>query len=282
VGAVVRRRALMRLLRSLLVSSLIGYAAHAQQASQPVPPAAPVDDPHAVQPERPTVATHAGTVAPGWLEIETGIERDRFAPATVGYVAPTVVKVGLVDHVQLSIVGSVGHPAPGIIGLGDVAAGLKVRVLDDAPFIGDFAILPSVKLAAGSAASGTGTGTTDVSVLAISSHDFGRLSVDANVGYTRRSGDGSTVPTHATLWTISAGAPVMGGVGWTLECYGYPGTGGPTEQAPIVALLGGPTLLTRSWLAFDAGVIVPVAGRQPRALYAGAVYNVGQLWGARH
>ena len=29
-------------------------------------------DPRQVQPERPTVATHAGTVAPGYLEIETG------------------------------------------------------------------------------------------------------------------------------------------------------------------------------------------------------------------
>ena len=272
----------MRLLRSLLASSVIGYAAHAQQPSQPVPPATPADDPHAVQPERPTVATHAGTVAPGWLEIETGIERDRFSPAVVGYVTPTVLKVGLVHHVQLSIGGSVGHPAPGITGLGDVAAGLKVRLLDNAPFLGDFAILPAVKLPVGSAASGTGTGTTDVSVLAISSHDFGRLSVDANVGYTRRSGDGATVPIHATLWTISAGTPVMGALGWTVECYGYPGMGGPTDQAPIVALLGGPTFLARSWLAFDAGVIVPVAGPQPRALYAGAVYNVGKLWGARH
>jgi hypothetical protein len=271
----------MRLLRSLLASSVIAYAAHAQQPSEPVPPATPVDDPHAVQPERPTVATHAGTVAPGWLEIETGIERDRFSPAAVGYVTPTVLKLGLVDHVQLSIGGSVAHPAPGITGLGDLAAGLKVRLLDNAPFIGDFAILPAVKLPIGSAASGTGTGTTDASVLAISSHDFGRISVDANVGYTWRSGDGSTVPIHATLWTISAGAPVAGPLGWTVECYGYPGMGGPTEQAPIVALLGGPTLLPRSWLAFDLGVIVPVAGPQPRALYAGAVYNVGRIWGAR-
>lgn len=264
---------------------MIGYAAHAQQPSQAVPlptPASPGDDPHAVQPERPTVATHAGTVAPGWLEIETGIERDRFSSAAVGYVTPTVLKVGLVDHVQLSIAGSVGHPAPGITGFGDVAAGLKVRLLDDAAFVGDFAILPAVKLPVGSAASGTGTGTTDVSVLAISSHDFGGLSVDVNVGYTRRSGDGSTVPTRATLWTISAGASAIGGLGWTVECYGYPGMGGPAAPAPIVALLGGPTFLARPWLAFDAGVIVPVAGPQPRALYAGAVYNVGQLWGARH
>jgi len=31
---------------------------------------------------------------------------------------------------------------------------------------------------------------------------------------------------------------------------------------------------------FDAGVIVPVTGPQARALYAGAVYNVGRIWGS--
>src|SRR5437764_1362781 len=44
----------------------------------------PPFDPHAVQPERPTVATHAGTVAPGWSEIEAGIERDRYADGSHG------------------------------------------------------------------------------------------------------------------------------------------------------------------------------------------------------
>ncbi len=39
---------------------------------------APARDPHAVQPERPTVATHAYTVAPGWVEIEAGVELDRY------------------------------------------------------------------------------------------------------------------------------------------------------------------------------------------------------------
>jgi hypothetical protein len=31
-------------------------------------------DPHAAQPERPTVATHAYTVAPGYLEVEVGAQ----------------------------------------------------------------------------------------------------------------------------------------------------------------------------------------------------------------
>lgn len=31
----------------------------------------------------------------------------------------------------------------------------------------------------------------------------------------------------------------------------------------------------RKWLVLDAGVIVPVAGPQPHAVYMGATYNVG-------
>src|SRR5205814_8842252 len=59
-------------------------------------------DPHAAQPERPTVATHAGTVAPGWLELETGGERDRLAPSATLISTPTVFKIGLASRVHLS------------------------------------------------------------------------------------------------------------------------------------------------------------------------------------
>jgi hypothetical protein len=262
---------------ALVVVASVASVAAAQQ-TPPTPPADTTNDPHAVQPERPTVATHAGTVAPGWLEIETGVERDRFSPENIGYVTPTVLKFGIADHMQLGVFGSVAHPAPGTTGLGDVAVGVKWRLLDNAPLVGDFAVLPVVKFPTGSSSSGTGTGTTDVALLLISSHDLGGVSMDINVGYTHRGGDGSTVPTSATLWTISAGGALAGRLGWTAECYGYPGTSGPAGQAPIVALLAGPTLLLRPWLAFDAGFIAPVTGPQPRALYAGAVYNVGKLW----
>jgi hypothetical protein len=33
----------------------------------------------------------------------------------------------------------------------------------------------------------------------------------------------------------------------------------------------------RGWLVFDAGVIVPIEGPQPKAIYAGGVYNIGHL-----
>jgi hypothetical protein len=233
-------------------------------------------DPHAVQPERPTVATHAGTVAPGWLEVESGVERDRFSPNTTATTAPTVFKLGLAENMQLGVFGSVVHNDAST-GLGDLAVGLKWRVVDDAPIVGDFAVLPSVKFPTGSASNGTGTGTTDGSILLISSHDLGPVSMDLNVGYTRRGGDGSSAPKNATVWTVSFGGPLAGGLGWTAECYGYPSTSGPAGQASIVALLGGPTFLVQKWLAVDAGVILPLTGPQPHALYAGLVYNVGRM-----
>ena len=233
-------------------------------------------DPHAVQPERPTVATHAGTVSPGWLEIEAGFEHDRFGPSLTTSSTPTVFKFGLADHAQLSVFGSAQH-SPGVTGLGDVGVGVKWRIADGAPVLGDFAILPSAKFPTGSADKGTGTGTTDASLLLISSHDLGPVAMDINVGYTRRSGNGSGAPRNATLWTLSFGGPIAGNLGWTGECYGYPRTTGPAGQASIVALLGGPTFLVKKWLAIDAGVIVPLTGPQPHALYAGGVYNVGRL-----
>ena len=70
--------------------------------------AAAPDDPHAAQPERPTVATHAGTVLPGWVEIEAGVERDHLDGAHV-LLTPTVLKFGIVPRVQLELGGSFQH-----------------------------------------------------------------------------------------------------------------------------------------------------------------------------
>ena len=235
-------------------------------------------DPHAVQPERPTVATHAFTVAPGWVEIEAGAERDGYPAGSPGTVAPVVVKVGVARGLQLDLVGALLHPPQGsATGIGDLALALKWHLLEGAPVLGDFSVQPSVKLPTAPSASGLGTGTTDVAILLISSHAWGPVSADFNVGYTQRSGSGALAPRSATLWTASFGGSAFRRMGWVAEVYGYPGTSGPAGQAPIVALLAGPTLLARDWLAFDAGVIVPIRGPQPRAVYAGTVWNVGKL-----
>jgi hypothetical protein len=237
-------------------------------------------DPHAAQPERPTVATHAGTVAPGWLEIETGVELDRGGDPDHATTGVLVAKIGLGPRLQLSLSGSATRPSDNVGGVGDVAVGLKWRILEDHPLLGDFALLPSIKAPTGSVARGSGTGTTDASLLLISSRDAGPVHIDLNAGYTWRSGDGTQAPTQASVWTASFGGALAGRFAWTVEVFGYPGTGGPAGAAPTVALLAGPTFTAREWLVFDIGGIVPIAGGQPHAAYAGAVVNLGRIWGS--
>jgi hypothetical protein len=241
--------------------------------------AAAAQDPHAAQPERPTVATHAGTVAPGWVEIEAGVESDHLEGAHA-LLTPTVLKFGIVPRVQLELAGSFQHLSgtnPRHSGIGDVGAALKWRALEHAPVLGDFALQPSLKLPSGSASRGTGTGTTDVGLLLISSHDWGGYALDVNAGYTRRSGDGTVAPKDATLWTVSGGGPVYESLGWVVEFFGFPRTTGPAGENGTAALLTGPTFEVAKWLVLDAGAIVPLAGPQPHALYAGLTWNIGKL-----
>jgi len=235
------------------------------------------EDPRAVQPERPTVATHAGTVAPGYLEIEAGVEHDRFSPSLSSSIAPVVFKFGAASHVQISAFTSVLRNPAGT-SIGDFALGAKVRVLDDAPILGDFAILPAIKFPTGSTDKGAGTGTTDGSLLLISSHDFGAVDLDLNAGITRRGGDGTVAPKTASVWAVSFGGAFSEQLGWVWEFYGYPGTSGPAGAAPIVAILAGPTFRVRNSLALDFGGIFPIRGPQPHALYVGGVQNVGRIW----
>jgi hypothetical protein len=229
-------------------------------------------DPRAVQPERPSVATHAGTVAPGYVEIETGVETDRNPDNTHAVLIPTVVKVGLAPRAQLSIFAPVVRATGIPLGAGDVGVGVKWRFTDGGP-LGRLAILPSFTWSTGGE---RGAGTNAAGLLLIDSRSIGPVSLDVNVGLTRQ-GDGAGVPRTSTVWTMSSAIPLAGPVGWQLECFGYPGTHGAGGNAPIVAVLAGPTLGAWRSLAFDTGVILPLAGPQPKAWYAGVVANLGSL-----
>jgi hypothetical protein len=236
-------------------------------------------DPHAVQPERPTVATHAGTVSPGWVELEYGVEWDRYDDDSRGAIVPIVAKIGLTRRTQLNVVQSLLRlPGGQSMHASDLTVGVKWRIADHAPVLGRFAIFPSLKFPTGSAVLGSGTDTTDMGLLLISSHDLGPVAMDLNAGYTRRSGNGLIAPRNATVWTASFGGAAAGAVGWVAELYGYPRTSGPAGQDDIVAFLVGPTFSVRPWLALDGGVIVPLAGPQPNAVYFGGVWNIGSAW----
>jgi hypothetical protein len=253
-------------------------AAHSQQQTDSA-----ARDPRLVQPERPTVATHAGTVARGYVELEEGGEWDRVASDETSFFAPTALKIGLASNAQLNVLFNLIHDRlvrNGSLTASDVTIGVKYRIVEDDRILGDFAILPSVKLPTAAEGEG-GTGTTDFSLLLISSRQLGSVAMDLNVGTTRRTGNGSSAPINATIWTASFGIPIHGPLGAALELFGYPGTAGPAGEKASVAILVGPTFLLRKWLALDAGIISPLAGPQPHAVYAGFVWNAGCVAGKK-
>ena len=244
--------------------------------------AQPAKDPREAQPERPTVATHAYAVAPGIVELETGVQWQSLGPASAQLTGPVLVKVGLARRLQLDI-------APGWAWLGpdgarhggsaDTAVGLKWQVAVGLPLLADVAVQSTVKLPTGDVGRGTGTGTTDLNLVFISSRQLGKVEVDVNFGYTRRSGDGTLAPTTATLWTVSTGFLVTGPLSWAAELFGYPGTRGPAGSRPIVAILTGPTFQPQRSVVLDAGLILNVERFGATAVYAGLTWNIGRLPG---
>jgi hypothetical protein len=242
--------------------------------------AQPPADPREANPERPTVATHAYAVAPGIVELETGVQWQRLGVHSAEWTGPTLVKIGLVRRLQLDIAPGwawLGPDASRRGGVSDTAVGLKWQVAAGLPLLNDFALQSTLKLPTGNAGLGTGTGTTDLNVVVISSRSIHKVELDLNVGYTRRSGSGLVAPTTATLWTVSAGFPVAGHLGWVAEVFGYPGTRGPAGSRPIVALLTGPTFQPQRGVVFDAGVILSIEGFGATAAYAGITWNIGPV-----
>lgn len=233
------------------------------------------------QPERPTVSTHAGTVATGWFELESGIEFDHGSQPEHNVFGVFAAKLGVSERMQLSLLANVLAPSDAAGGFGDMTVALKIRLLDDHPLLGSFAILPAIKFPTGSDARGSGTSTTDGTITLISSRDLFGLDLDANVAYTYRGGSGVHAPRDAWLYAVSVAGELPAGMGWAAEIFGLPGTSGAQGAPPTVALLAGPTFTLRQWLVLDCGGILPLAGRQPRGLYAGLTYNVGRLWGER-
>jgi hypothetical protein len=234
-------------------------------------------DPRTVQPERPTVATHAHTVAPGYFELETGIEGDRASGGARTYFAPSVLKIGLASHVQLNVIAPFVFAGLGqSSGIGDTGLGLKWRLLDDNAILGDFALLPAVKFPTGSLQTGTGSGTTDWSVTAISSYDIHGVSLDLNVGYTHIGAQGDNAASSTALWTTSFGIPLVGDLGWQLELFGYPTIDGSANPSTVAVLMGPSYRLSRIF-NLDAGFISPIRGHQPNAIFAGLVWNLGSL-----
>lgn len=236
-------------------------------------------NPRTAQPDRPTVAYSPGIVSPGHIELETGLEFDHRADQGHNGIATLNTKVGVTRRMHVVIVASAFQFSDATGGFGDLAVGVKWRPLDAHPLLGDFAIQPLLKFPNGSRIAGTGTGTTDLSLLFISGRDLGPVHLDLNYGVTLRNGDGTAAPTFASIWTTSFSGAVRGPLGWCAEFYGYPATSGPAGSASLVGFLVGPWYEVNRSLIVDIGVLLPVRGAQPRALYMGVTWNAGRRFG---
>jgi outer membrane putative beta-barrel porin/alpha-amylase len=234
-------------------------------------------DPRVAQPERPTVATHAGTVAPRYVEIETGIEYDDLSGGEHQWLVPTVVKVGLARRLQFSLIGGALGPAGTSLGIGDLTFALKWRPFDHLPLLGRFAVQPGLTVPVGDTSKGRGDGTTAWSILLISSHSIGPVGVDINFGYAHRIGSGGTGPEEGSLWAVAGSVPVWRWLGWTAEISGVPATSGAGGSDATGEMITGPTCTVERWLVLDLGASIPLWGPSVRAWYAGATWNVGRI-----
>jgi hypothetical protein len=261
-------------LLALLAVATTGTPARAQSVTAP--------NPRQVQAERPTVATHAFTVANGIVEVEAGVQAQSTEWDETAVSVPAVFKIGLGSRLQLDVAPGYAREVDGGLaqsGVTDLVLALKWHIADDVPVLGSFAVQPGVSFPTGSADRGTGAGHPGFSVLAISSHAFGDVAVDANLGYTRTGGDGTTTPVNQGLWCVSAGFPLAGRSSAVAEVFGTPGSSGPAGEAPTVGILTGPVFEVGPSLVLDAGVILSVTGLGDPAIYAGLTWNLGRAWG---
>ncbi len=145
--------------RSGARSSVRGYrawlGAAAALATGSAAPAAS-QSPRAANPERPTFATHAYAVAPGYAELEQGLAARGTGSLREATSWDVNLKVGLSPHVQLGLFGPLYTRTSAGSGVGDLGAALKVRT--DLSSRAAVALVPSVTAPTGSEARGLGAG----------------------------------------------------------------------------------------------------------------------------
>ncbi len=147
---------------ALLVLGVLGPGSAPLHAQSETP------DPRAAMPERPSVATHAYTIAPKYVELEIGGQRYESEGGTTRRDRPMLLKIGVSRRLQFDLLAGVTRltGSSATVALGDVSAGMKWRVLDAAPVLGAFAVQSTIKVPSGSIEAGSGTGTTDVNLQA--------------------------------------------------------------------------------------------------------------------
>src|SRR6266571_1816382 len=179
--------------RSGARSSVRGYrawlGAAAALATGSAAPAAS-QSPRAANPERPTFATHAYAVAPGYAELEQGLRLEGGAGDATAW--DYNLKIGVARQIQFAFFGTGFIHTPAGAGVGDVGVALKLSTSVSPR--ATLAIASSVSFPTGDAGAGRGAGRTQGGVLAVASADaFRKLHIDLNLGPVELGGGASPV-----------------------------------------------------------------------------------------
>ena len=225
--------------------------------------------PRTANPERPTVATHAYTVAPGYAELEQGARVFGVNGLGEGTAWDVNLKIGVRPGVQLGLFGA-GYLRTGAGGgVGDVGLSLKVsRVLSPKAAI---AVVPAMTVPSGDAARGLGAGRTLGSLVGVLSADVPEgFHFDANAGPV---GIGAGQPQWFTSLGLAHGG--VGPVGVAFELFDFTGGGaGPRQRGFLAALL----VTVSQWVVVDGGGVRGLVGGTPDQLFVGMTTNLGRIF----
>ena len=222
--------------------------------------------PRAANPERPTVATHAYAVAPGYVDVEQGISARGSTSLASATSWDLNVKIGIASHIQLGLFG------PGYLrigarhGIGDWGAALKLRTDLSEEFA--IAVVPAMTLPTGNERWGLGAGRALGQLpFVLSVNGPAGLHADLNAGPL---GIGAGTPQWLT--TASFSRP-LGALGVSAELFRISaGAAGPRQAG----MLGALTVTPVQWMVIDAGGTIGLGSGSLDGIFLGMTTNFCQ------
>src|SRR3989442_2926114 len=229
---------------------------------------AAVQSPRAANPERPSVATHAYVVAPGYAELEQGVRAQGVGDFRAATTGEFNLKLGLTRHAQLGLFGTGYARRARGAGVGDVGLALKLRSAVSPRAA--VALVPAVTLPTGDSAAGLGAGRVLGALVAVWSGDVGGgVHADLNAGPI---GVGAGAP----QWLATASfSRAFGRVGLAAELFRVgPGAAGPRQAG----LLGAVSWRVWEWGVADAGGVAGLGAGSADQLFVGVTTNLGRIF----
>lgn len=249
----------------MLRALLLGAAAALAAAE---PPAAVAQSPREANPERPTFATHAYAVAPGYAELEQGLSARGVSSLREETSWDVNLKFGISRHVQVAVFGPMYARTAAGNGIRDIGATVKLRTAVS-PRVAA-AMVTSVTVPTGSAERGLGAGRALGALTAVLSADLPQaFHMDLNAG---PQGIGAGEP----QWFLSiGGARAVGRASVAVEVFQFtPGGAG----SRLTGVLGAVTLRPAAWVVVDAGGVAGTTDCTPDQLFVGITTNVGRVF----